>query len=312
MPLNESNHPRDDDTTKSEFGSEKEVLANGSTNHSSGTSQFPDQANMEPRFFAPPDDLLTHFDIMNAHVLRATKGLHDRIEDEHAQIVREMRRKHSESMSVLNQQFSEVYDRVRAVEHDVGRVVGTVTDAQETLTAKLEALAKTIQNDFVRRLDEVLFSHSEMARKVDSIAVHLQDLQVKQQYMFDIIKGRPSFWQPMGNSSFDQISTTMRGTNQHPHTTAYGNMNVPVEAYMNPPQVSTMSRFPTAGQHSPMNGMSSIYGVPRPNPTMPNYSFPMMMPGEHNDVFSSPMHNSDSARANGGIKNQGNGDGHEK
>jgi hypothetical protein len=145
-------------------------------------------SSQSERFFAPPDDLLTHFDVVNTHVMRATQSLHDRMEALSIDKALELRRNHAEVISTLNEQFGEVYERIRTVEHDVGRLIGSGDDNRDTITSKLDTLASTIQISVIKRLDEELAFRSELARRVDHFAFQLQETQIRQQYIIDILK----------------------------------------------------------------------------------------------------------------------------
>jgi hypothetical protein len=323
----------DAETNMSEYGSEKEALEN-STIHLSAmpTPLYAHRDSLEARFFAPPEDLLTHFDVMNSHVMHATNGLHDKIEAYHTELTQEMRQKHSDSICLLNEQFNEVYDRIRAVEHDIGRVVGTVTDTKETLSSKLETLAGTIQSDFVRRLDHLLFAHSEMARKVDNISLHLNDVHVKQQYMMEAVKGRIPSWQPQSTGSMDQNHAPVRPINTNMpinHAMQLATPHSPsptftcAETFINPVQMMSTNRTYTAnGQHSvqpishpPISTLlNSIYGGMRPNSSGHTYAFPVMTASDVDmpiDYSLSLSHGTDAVQSNGHAKNNVNGDGHE-
>jgi hypothetical protein len=326
----------DFDTNVSEYGSEKEMMDNASTIHPSAmpTPLYANRDSLEARLFAPPDDLLTHFDIVNTHVMRATNGLHDKIEAFHVELTREMRRKHSESIALLNERFKEVYERIHGIEHDVGRVVGTVTDTQESLASKLDALASTIQIDFVRRLDHLLFAHSEMTRKVDNISLHLQDVQVKQQYMMDSMKGRMSVWQSPANGSIDETHPPLRTINQHipinhsmqlttpcSPSPIFNDANIPVEPFMSPIQLTNLTRaYSDSGQPSihhtsqtPASALlGSVYGGMRPNSSGSTRTIPIMVSSDSIvplDNFLAQAHGMDTSPLNGHVKRSGNGEG---
>jgi hypothetical protein len=145
-------------------------------------------SNQSEPFFAPPDDLLTHFDIVNTHVMSATQSLHNKMEALSIDQALELRKNHAQVISSLNQQFGEVYERIRTVEHDVGRLIGSGEDNRDTITSKLDTLATTIQTSVIKRLDEELAFRSELARRVDHFAFQLQETQICQQYIIDILK----------------------------------------------------------------------------------------------------------------------------
>jgi hypothetical protein len=291
------------------------------------TPLYADRHQTGSTFLAPPEDLLTHFDITNAHVMRATDGLHEKIEAYGIEVTRELRRKHAASVAMLNKQFGEVYDRIRSVEHDVGRVIGSVTDTQETLTTKLESLATTIQQDFVRRLDEVLFMQSEMARKVDNMSAQLQDVQVKQQYMADFLKNsmRASYWAASPTAFEQQMYSQARGPMiQSPITLgmpinnplpAYNGQNMGMESFNNQPHLSSRN-FPT-----PPPGMlphaqpgayaGNLYTSQRPNnnssvhDATTNTANSMAYTDQYEALLNN---NTEAARANGHAKKGVNGD----
>jgi hypothetical protein len=335
MPAVDSNDVFDDTHISLSIEDKEQPDDNGSIHPSAmPTPLYANRQQMESTFLAPPEDLLTHFDITNAHVMRATEGLHEKIQAYGIEVTRELRRKHSESVTTLNKQFGEVYDRIRAVEHDVGRVIGSVTDTQETLTTKLEALAATIQQDFVRRLDEVLFMQSEMARKVDSIAAQLQDVQVKQQYMMDSFKAstRASFWQNPSPTAFEQqhmysharsplIQSPMNmGIPINTPQAAYNGQNMGIESFNGQPQVTTLGSRAYTHPHG-MQSMSqpppgafagNVYASQRPNGNGQVHDIATMNQNNsmaYTDHYVAQMNgNTEVARANGQVKKGVNGE----
>jgi hypothetical protein len=81
MPAVDSNDVFDDTHISLSIEDKEQPDDNGSIHPSAmPTPLYANRQQMESTFLAPPEDLLTHFDITNAHVMRATEGLHEKIQ----------------------------------------------------------------------------------------------------------------------------------------------------------------------------------------------------------------------------------------
>jgi len=139
-------------------------------------------------FLAPPDDLLTHFDVVNQHVARATQSLHFKMEELSIDQAMALRKEHLEVISMLNEKFGEVYDRVRAVEQEVAALKGKTGVEQESIVSKLDDLTSLIQGSVIKRLDEELSFRSELGRRLDYFALQLQDTLMRQHDIVNVLK----------------------------------------------------------------------------------------------------------------------------
>jgi len=273
-------------------------------------------------FIAPPEDILTHFDVMNSHIMRSTHSIHHKLDACNIDVIHELRKAHAESLSSLNEQFAEVFERVRTVEHNVGRVVGTVSDSQESITQKLESLANTIQTDFVRRLDEVLFAQTEMARKVDNIADSLTDVQEKQRFMIEFLKRQAMQHSMYVNGNQNQNPQAFNFMSAH-HASGYSSP-APTFAGLNTPSDYANQNYAALARHysspqtapahpppqPPQNYMHSMYGNARSSNNQ-NYPPSFMLPSDSDlnpAAFFQQLQQAENLRSNGTAKANG---GHE-
>lgn len=261
--------------------------------------------NTIQEFIAPPDDLLTHFDVVNCHVLRATNAVMEQIHDAQSEQIQRARRMHAESINTINEQFNEVYERIRAVENDVGRLVGSVSDSQESLTTKLDSLATKIQSDLVRRLDEELFVRSEIVRKVDQMGSQVQAI-------LEVLKARPT---PESSSSSARPTNSASGShyngnyNMSPVFSVASNRSAghPSEGWLNPAQLAMLNSGvysasgPSSIPQSSHNFLNEIYGGPRvaANGNQNQYSSMVFEPGVPSQSLLHHLHQKENNRING-------------
>jgi hypothetical protein len=273
------------------------------------------QRNTVQEFIAPPDDLLTHFDVVNCHVLRATNAVMEQLHNNQREQIQLARRMHAESINNINEQFSEVYERIRAVEHNVGRLVGSISDTQESLTTKLDSLAAKIQSDLVRRLDEELFVRSEIVRRVDQMGSQVQAI-------LELLKDRPT---PEPTNPVSRPSDSAPGShyngncNMSPVFSVASNRSTgnPSEGWYTPSQLAMLNSgvYSAPGpspvqqsSHASHNFLNELYGGPRiaatGNGNHTQYSSMILEPGVPSQSLLHHLHQNEN------IRNHGHSNGH--
>jgi hypothetical protein len=157
----------------------------------------------------PPEDLITHFDVLNRHLLDSTREVQDTVNTESLILTDELRRTHMESVTMLSEQFADVLAHVNSLEQNVGRIAGEVEQVKAEILKKLEALGNTIQTDLIRRLDEALFANAELSKKIATLAAQFASVEDKQQQIIEYLSQRNATWVQPYTVSYPNLDRMM-------------------------------------------------------------------------------------------------------
>lgn len=182
---------------------------------------------------APPDDLLTHFAVMNNHLSMSTAEIKDFIQDSSIELVSQLRHKYSDNIKNLNDSFGHVYDQFDYLNHQFEELASSVKQNQqesaktaengEEIRATVDVLRDQLSDNFkdiqqnlqslvqavqgvLSTTDKVLFQNTEMAKKINGMMTKIQGLENTQTGIVHFLSARHASF-PYGYNSSHQFAS---------------------------------------------------------------------------------------------------------
>ncbi|KAF2101028.1 hypothetical protein NA57DRAFT_74621 [Rhizodiscina lignyota] len=130
-------------------------------------------------FLHDGSNILTHFDVVNRHIMGVAEGLHHSQNKMHEQMVNTMQSEHD----IMRKEFGDMHTRIDAVEQKMEQQVARMSAINDDLTVKTAKLIENFQafqTDLAGRFDKMMAANMDMSNKMDGLSSRILELEKRQ------------------------------------------------------------------------------------------------------------------------------------
>lgn len=120
-------------------------------------------------------NMLTHFDILNRHIMDVAGSLHQSQNTTREQVINNALRKHEDGLKAIGEHFGDVRSQLNAVEHNLGRTTGAMDD----VVTNMSKLVETVQTELLGRVEKLVNANTDLTNKVEALTSRLAELEKK-------------------------------------------------------------------------------------------------------------------------------------